>query len=195
MEDIPVRSEVIKIEENKEEINSTKEFESEIKKEFTSSQEKLLSFVNEQVEDMKSKALFKGTDPSLEQLNEALTSFEPVLLGLTSLYEVIRWDKNQAQEAFDEFFAEKFIEIRDRVNLKNGPASKYYSSKEIEYMVQNQYKKEIATLKADINLTDGKLSTVNRLINGWSSYQFCITQISKNQIAELDATSHSIDRE
>lgn len=156
---------------------------------FDAAEEELISFVNEKLKLMEDKLLFHGDRcPSLYELNLAMASYESVLLSLTALYQTIRWEVTKTREAFDEWFALQFITIRDEVNPKNSPASKYYSSKEIEYMVVANNKSEHAKFKAALSLAEHKKSMISRMIDGWKSYQFILQQLSKNSIAEMEAS-------
>src|SRR5574344_1459006 len=91
----------------------------------------LIPFVEKQIELVNNKLLFNGGTPTFEQLNDALAKHEGVLLGLTSLYEMAKWEENARKEEYDEWFAEKFIEVRTTVNSPEISASKWFSSKEI----------------------------------------------------------------
>ena len=101
----------------------------------------------------------------------------------------------KTKDAFKEWFALKFITIRDEVNPKNSPASKYYSSKEIEYMVIANNKEEYSKFRSAMALADHEKSTISRMIEGWKGYQFILQQLSKNSIAEMEAAVRSKDVE
>ena len=189
---IPVRptrmaaQETTKAEEKS--VSSDTLFKSAISDSMDDAQLKLIPFVERQIELMNNKLLFNGGTPTFDQLNTALSQYEGVLLSLTSVYEMARWDAQKASEAYDEWFASKFIEIRELVNPKDVSASKWYSQKEIEYMVCSKFKEERASLIAEKQLTDTKKSTIERLISGWDAYRWCLITLSKNAGAEVSAS-------
>ena len=163
-------------------------FRSAMDEQMDAAQLELIPFVEKQIELVNNKLLFNGGTPTFEQLNDALAKHEGVLLGLTSLYEMAKWEENARKEEYDEWFAEKFIEVRTTVNSPEISASKWFSSKEIEYMVCAKYKDERAELVSKERLAESKRSTVERLIEGWKNYQFSLTTMSKNSQAEVQVT-------
>jgi len=154
----------------------------------------LISFVEKQICKMNESLLFDGSrQPSFFELNRALCSFEQVLLSLIVLYEDQRFLAKQAKELFDIWFAEKSITIRDRENLKDLAATKWLSSNEVERKVIVENKKEYSGHRASIILEESKESTLRRLIDGWNSYQFILSNLSKNAQAELGASMRGVD--
>lgn len=169
---------------------------SSVDSDYDESEQKLIKFVEEKLELMENHLLFKGDRcPSLYELNLALANYEHILLSLTAMYQTARWKAMKTKDAFDEWFALKFITIRDEVNPKNSPASKYYSSKEIEYMVIANNKDEYSKFRSAMALADHEKSTISRMIEGWKGYQFILQQLSKNSIAEMEAAMRSKDIE
>lgn len=147
-----------------------------------------LAFMTTHLKKMDNHLLFDGDNcPSLEVLNRSLSNHAHVMLALTGLYEQNRWDKTAAVEEFDTWYAEKFIEVRTEVNKDDVARSKWYTKDEIDMMVKTKYRKEYKALKAAINLAESKRSLLQRLVDGWNSYQFTLTQLSKNSIAEYDS--------
>jgi hypothetical protein len=57
----------------------------------------------------------------------------------------------------------------------------------------SENKEEHLKLKAEILLYDSKESTLRRLIDGWTSYQFILSNLCKNAQAELGASMASKD--
>ena len=156
-----------------------------IKSSMSDAQVKLIKFVETQINKMNEHLLFNGQQPNISQLNQALSEYEGILFGLTSLYEMVRWDAVEANDIYDDWIARKSIMIRDQVNPANVAASKWYSAKEIEWLVISRYGDERAKLLANKRLAEHEKSTVERLIDGWKSYGFILNQLSANARAEL----------
>lgn len=155
----------------------------------SATEEQFLAFVNAQIEKMDKKLLFWGeSSPPLAVLNKALMDHSHVLLALTSLYENARIQVSKAKEEYEEWHAIKFIEVRTEVNRDELARNKWYSEKEIEYMIRTKYRAEMAQLKAAYELAESQRSMLQRMIDGWSSYQFILVQLSKNSIAESYST-------
>ena len=119
--------------------------------------------------------------------------YEGILFGLTSLYEMVRWDAVEASDIYDDWIARKSIMIRDQVNPANVAASKWYSAKEIEWLVISRFGDERAKLLANKRLAEHEKSTVERLVEGWKSYGFILNQLSANARAELQGSGLHVD--
>ena len=149
------------------------------------SEDAFLKFVAKQIEAMDKKLAFHGEEaPMLGELNKALGMHSHTMLALTALYEQARWDVSAAKEAYDEWYADKFIRVRTEVNTNDVAKSKWYTKEEIDYMIRVKYKEEMASLRAQCQLAESKRSLLQRLVDGWNTYQFILTQLSKNSIAE-----------
>lgn len=148
-----------------------------------------IEFVSKQVAKMDQKLLFDGnTAPPLQQIDRALMQHEHVMLALTALYEQARWKWNAAKEAYNEWEAVKFLEVRNEVNRKDEAVAKWYKKEEIDRMVIVKYRKEYAALKAQLQLAESKVSLFRRLIDSWNSYAFQLGQLSRNGIAEKNSS-------
>lgn len=160
---------------------------------------KLIKFVSEQVTKMDQKLLFDGnSSPPLPLIDKAIMQHEHVVLALTALYEQARWAWNTAKEAYAEWHAKKYLEIRLEVNKKDDARAKWFKDTEIEYMITAKYTAEQAKMKAKIQLADAKVSLFRRLIESWNQYAFQLGQLSRNGIAEKnssDMTDKYEDRE
>ena len=166
----------------------TKSYEDIVGTEFDNAEERLIQFVSRQIDKMNENLLFDGKkEPSLYELNISLVNYQRILLALTSLYNETKFDVSKKEEEYDAWYAEKFIETRNRLNPRNEPQSKWFTAKEIEFVVKSENKEKHAKFRARIAEAECKRSLVERLIKGWENYQFILGQLSKNSIAEADA--------
>lgn len=163
-------------------------FKSAVASSMEDAQLKLIPFVERQIELMNNKLLFDGATPTFDQLNVALLQHEGVLLGLTSLYEMRRWAKEDADAQYKEWFAVRCADMRDEVNPRDIAATKWYSSKEIEYIVIRKYREEYAQYTANLKLAEAEVSTMQRLIDSWDSYRWALQTISSNCRAEIKSS-------
>ena len=156
--------------------------------------ENLVRYVSEQIDRMNNKILFDGSrEPSLYELDLALSTYEQTLFGLIALYEANKMEAELAKEKYNEFFNDKYMEIRNTYNTIDIKNSQWLSAKEIEATVYKVYKKELAELKADQIEKDCKRSTSERLMKGWESYLWVLNTLSKNSQAEINANMKSVD--
>lgn len=148
---------------------------------------KLVAFVNQQIEKMRSHVQFQaGKEPSFFEVNQALLSYQDTNLGLLALHNTAKMENTRAKEIFEDWYAQKYIDVRDRVNPRTLSAQKWYSQKEIELMIRNEYKDEYHRYNWDVIITEQQLAFMRRLLEGWASYQYVLTQLSKNLISELN---------
>lgn len=155
----------------------------------SAAENQFIEFVSKQVAKMDQKLLFDGnTSPPLPLIDRAIMQHEHVMLALTALYEQARWKWNSAKQAFAEWEAVKFLEVRKDVNKASESAAKWYKKEEIDKMVIVRYRKEYAALQAQIQLAESKVSLFRRLIDSWDQYAFQLGQLSRNGIAEKNSS-------
>lgn len=155
--------------------------------EYEQSEKKLIQFVEKQVELMRSNLLFSGREPSFYELQQSLSQFESVAIGLTSLYATVRAEHDFAQERYDDFYADKFIEERDsRATLSS--RDRNASSKEIEMAVRKKHMVPLAQLRSNVLELENRRSFVERMIDSWRQYSFIINTLSANARAEAEAS-------
>ena len=148
-----------------------------------------IEFVSKQVTKMDQNPLFDGNaSPPLQLIDKPLMQHEHVMLALTALYEQSRWKLNAAKEAYKEWEAVKYLEVRMEVNKKEDTVAKWYKKEEIDRMVIVKYRKDHARMMAQIALADSKCSLFRRLIDSWNQYAFQLGQLSRNAIAEKNSS-------
>lgn len=159
--------------------------------EFTpEAEQRLLAFVEEQLDRMQKAASLNGIDgqPGFYELNQALMDYQKVYLGLVSLNTLAKTELSKAQEAFDDWFANKYIEIRNEINPRNLSANKWYSTKEIEMEVRVRHPQEFKRLHDEVTYADHRVNMIRRLLEGWNSQQFVLSRLSRNVEAEYTST-------
>ena len=171
-----------------------KPFNSEIENLTDEASQKLLAYVNEQITRMDNKLLFNGDrDPSKYELDMALSQYEQTLFGLIALYETAKFDEEFAKAKYDEWYAEKYMEIRYLYNTKDVKNASWLSAKEIDATVLTRYKSTAAQLKSEIISKSCERSTMERLLKGWESYLWVLNALSKNAQAEMAANLKGVD--
>lgn len=159
--------------------------------------EELLAFVDKQIQRLNNKVslLSNGGNITLNEVEIALATYEPTLFALIAIYEQAKAEAAIAKAKYEEFYSEKYMEVRNQYNTKDVKNAQWLSAKEIESTAYVLYKREFADLKAEIIKTDGQRSTVERLLRSWENYQFILTTISKNIIAQMSGSHISVDLE
>jgi hypothetical protein len=163
----------------------------EIEKTYKDAEEDLIKFVEKQIELMNSYLLFGGMDiPGFYQLNKSLMDYESILLGLTTLHQECRINYQIAQEVYDNYYAEKFVEIKQE-QATLGKSAQFTAARDIELCVRKRFMKELAQKKADIIKSENKYNFTNHLIKSWENYQFILSSLSRNAQAEASAAGIS----
>ena len=149
-------------------------------------EQRLLTFVEQQVEKMKGYAKFNSADgqPGFFELNRALSEHQIVWLGLVTLNALAKVDLAKAKEQFEDWFASKYIEKRDELNPRSLASTKWYSTKEIEMHVRVAYRDDYHTYERNLTYAEQKVAHIRRLMEGWQSQQFTLSRLSKNVEAE-----------
>lgn len=153
---------------------------------YEESSEKLNEFVAKNIEVMRSY-LISNSNPSISQLNKALVDYMPVLYSLQTLYNKVKFNKLKADEELDIFEAEAYMNVRNEYNNKDTDKKLFLSTKEIEAAYKVKYKNKLTSLRAKVDLAESRKSFVERLLKAWENYQFILSNLSKNLVAELSA--------
>ena len=161
--------------------------------EYEEAEKDLVKFVERQIELMKSNLLWGGREPSFFELQKSLSEYESVAVGLTSLYCTARIDRDVAQEEYDDAYATWFVQERETISSLG--EKKMPSTREIDMIVRTKYMKDLAKLKAACINTETKRSLAERLVKNWEQYSFVLNTISRNAVAEANASGVSKDRE
>ena len=161
----------------------------EVEKTYSEAEEELIKFVEKKIGQMNESLLFNGeTTPSFGKLNQSLMEYESVMLGLLVLHQEARYASTVAQENYDNFYAQKYVDIKNRESANLSSKSKMLSAKEIEMMVRKEHLVELAKLKAKAIESENEYNFVNHLVESWKNYQFVLGTLSRNSQAEAAAS-------
>lgn len=156
-------------------------------KTFKEAEEDLLKFVEKQIELMNENLLFGGQNiPTFYALNKSLMEYEQITLGLLALHQEMRIAKDIANENYENFYAEKYCEIKSQ-QVSLGKNASFLAAREIEMVVRKQFLKELSQLKAEYIKIENKYNFVNHLISAWDKYSFVLNTLSSNARAEANA--------
>lgn len=165
---------------------SEEEQSSEVAYESTIDEQTFYAFVNEQIELVKKYSLLgKNGFLTFEQLNKALSTWGDTNAALISLYNIAKMEHSKEQEDFDDWYAQKYLLIREIENPKSAPHSKWASQKEIDMIVRTQYAEEYRSRKKTLLVKEHQVSFLRRLLESWTTQQFILSTLSKNLQAEV----------
>ncbi len=151
------------------------------------SEARLLEFAEKQIQKMSKHAKLGNEEGQVGffELNQALASFQQVQLGLISVYAVAKTEYARAKENWEEWYSEKYIQVRDELNPRSMTQSKWYGAKEIEMQVRVKFKSEYKPLSLEVTMAETKLSLLRRMMDSWSAHNYTLSNLSKNAQAEV----------
>ena len=137
-----------------------------------------------------------GMEPTFFEINQALLTYQDINLGLLALHNSAKMENTRAKEVFEDWYANKYLILREEMNPRSLSAQKWVSQREIEMAVRVRYKEEYHKYNWDVIITEQQLAFMRRLLEGWSSYQYVLTQLSKNLVSELNGlgVENALDR-
>jgi hypothetical protein len=125
-------------------------------------------------------------DISFYEVNSALADFGKIQDAIIALYYFAKKDYQNEQEDFDDWFAEKYVEVRNEENPKSITPQKWASAKELEMIVRVKYKQDYKERSAKVREKDLKVSFLHRLMEKWSTHHFTLQTLSKNLTTEYN---------
>jgi len=118
-------------------------------------------------------------------LNRALMEHGNINLSLTALYAIARNEHKKLEEEFEDWYAEKFIYIKDLEAAPKNKGEKWATQKEIEMIVRVKYKEDYKRRKHELNLKESQLSFLRRTCETWERQSFILNSLSKNLQSEV----------
>ena len=162
----------------------------------TSAQDRLLNFVEEQIEKMKKYTFVGNGAPQFWELNEALCNYSTINCSLISLDVMAKEELQDAKNAYDEFIAEKYTIIRKENNLQSIAAQKWLSTHEIMYLVQSdsRWVFEYKALRDEMNAAEKKVAFCRRLLENMSTYSLILNRLCKNVEIETQSLNLPVNQ-
>jgi hypothetical protein len=148
---------------------------------------RLIEFCEKQLSKMARFARIHNDEGQIGffELNHALAEHQPINLALISLYNLAKVEYMKAKEAFEDWYAEKYIQEREILNPQSVSSTKWYAAKEIEMYVRKKHRDQYKKLNEEQLLAEQKVALLRRLLDSWASQQFVLARISKNTESEV----------
>ena len=152
----------------------------------TTAEDRLLEYVEKQINRMRKYMSFTEGQPSFFELNSALSGYGDMNCSLISLDVLAKADYQKAKNDYDEFVAEKYIIVRRENNLQSLSAQKWLSTQEIMYLVQSdsRWVDEYRRLRDEMNAAEKKVAFCRRMLDNLESFKYNLGVLSKNVCCE-----------
>ncbi len=145
----------------------------------------LLAYVKDSIERMDKGIFFHGSrEPSQFELEMTLVTYEAIWNSLSAMRVNASWAEQVAQEKYDIWYAQRYMQVRNEKNSSAIAASKYLSTTEIGYEVVTRFADERVPLIADLSLKKHETMTIRHLLDGWKNFRWTLSDL--RQISTAD---------
>lgn len=150
-------------------------------------EQRLVAYCEEQISKMSRYASLTNNDGQIGfyELNRALGEYQNINLSLIGIEVLAKNELSRATEAFEAWYAEKYITEREILNPHSVSTTKWYAAKEIEMHVRTKYKLEYTRLNNEKIYAEHKVAMLRRMLDSWTAHQFVLSRLSRNAEAEL----------
>lgn len=161
----------------------------------TKSEDSLIEFVEEQIKKFQKYSNLGDPSgmPGYYELNQALMNYSNVNCSLIALDVMAKQEYEKAKNAYEDFMAEKYMIVRAKLNPPSLAANRWATSKEIEFVIRNDYYAEFSKLYSAMVDSEKKVAFIRRLLSAWESQLYCIRQLCKNTEIETIRLGVSTD--
>ena len=162
------------------------------KKDNTSSPEdRLLEYVESQISKMKKYTDLGNSDgiPGFYELNQALMEFTTIQSSLISMGVIAKIEYDKATEAFKDWYSEKYVETRERLNPPSLAGSKWASQTEIDAYIRREKRTEYGRLHKEMVCAEMKVDAMRRIQDSWNTYSLILNRLCKNVETEMAVTA------
>lgn len=156
-----------------------------VKGAYSESEQKLIKFVQQNIELMKQKLLTVKM-PTLTDVNNNLLQWAGESFSLNTLYQRAKYDADRVKKELQAFEDQALMDVKREYN-RDDNKKVWYSSTELQAAAHTKYKAKFAKLNAKLAVAEGRYSFMKHLMDTWGSYQFALGTVSKNLQAEAYA--------
>ena len=156
-----------------------------------SPEDRLLEYVESQIERMKRYTDLGNSDgiPGFYELNQALMEFTTIQSSLISMGVMAKMEYDKATEAFKDWYSEKYVETRERLNPPSLAGSKWASQTEIDAYIRMENRTEYNKLHREMSCAEMKVDAMRRIQDSWNTYSLILNRLCKNVETEMANTA------
>ena len=157
----------------------------------SSPEDRLLEYVESQISKMKKYTDLGNSDgiPGFYELNQALMEFTTIQSSLISMGVIAKIEYDKATEAFKDWYSEKYVETRERLNPPSLAGSKWASQTEIDAYIRRENRTEYGRLHKEMVCAEMKVDAMRRIQDSWNTYSLILNRLCKNVETEMAVTA------
>ncbi len=156
-----------------------------------SPEDRLLEYVESQIDKMKKYTDLGNSDgiPGFYELNQALMEFTTIQSSLISMGVMAKIESDRATEAFKDWYSEKYVETRERLNPPSLAGNKWASQTEIDSYIRRENRTEYGRLHKEMVCAEMKVDAMRRIQESWNTYSLILNRLCKNVETEMAVTA------
>ena len=156
-----------------------------------SPEDRLLEYVESQIDKMKKYTDLGNSDgiPGFYELNQALMEFTMIQSSLISMGVMAKIEFDRATEAFKDWYSEKYVETRERLNPPSLAGNKWASQTEIDSYIRRENRTEYGRLHKEMVCAEMKVDAMRRIQESWNTYSLILNRLCKNVETEMAVTA------
>lgn len=156
-----------------------------------SPEDRLLEYVESQIDKMKKYTDLGNSDgiPGFYELNQALMEFTTIQSSLISMGVMAKIESDRATEAFKDWYSEKYVETRERLNPPTLAGNKWASQTEIDSYIRRENRTEYGRLHKEMVCAEMKVDAMRRIQESWNTYSLILNRLCKNVETEMAVTA------
>ena len=158
-----------------------------------SPEDRLLEYVESQINKMKKYTDLgnSGGIPGFYELNQALMEFTMIQSSLISMGVMAKIEFDRATEAFKDWYSEKYVETRERLNPPSLAGNKWASQTEIDAYIRRENRTEYGRLHKEMVCAEMKVDAMRRIQDSWNTYSLILNILCKNVETEMAVTAQT----
>jgi len=131
------------------------------------------------------RELVKNGNISIVEVNNAMSDYKGVNDFLIAEYERKALEYDLKKTHFDQWYGDKYIEIREEKNKESLAASKWMSKEEIKYYIISRNRYEYNEKNEELIILYREVATLRRLCDSYKRMDGIFQTLSNNHRYEL----------
>ena len=115
--------------------------------------------------------------------------FTTIQSSLISMGVIAKIEYDKATEAFKDWYSEKYVETRERLNPPSLAGSKWASQTEIDAYIRRENRTEYGRLHKEMVCAEMKVDAMRRIQDSWNTYSLILNRLCKNVETEMAVTA------
>ena len=149
--------------------------------------QKYIDYAQSLIDDYKeARDLTNNRNITPDQINYNLAIYLKVSDILIDEYEKAKLEYDNEKEAFQIWYDEKYILIKERLNPLDLTAQKWAGKDEIASYVRKENKEDYLKWKENLLFLERKVSKLRRICDSYKTFSYLLTTLSDNMKTQMN---------